>query len=186
MPEFKPCRHDGESMVSLMEEHGYSEDDMLLCKLCQKHEIETLLAENKLLREYLERNLPECLLNNEPDYIDRCILDSVSTQQEHHSVSGDCWCNPRKIGDGAWQHFYRSGDPVATQQNKAPVLSETETQMDGPQEQINEDKTPLRADRVASADTRQYPGEYACGPYHDWQGPDGGTKECTKCGLKMG
>ncbi len=112
-----------------------------------EHEIS--LAENKLLREYLERNLPECLLNNEPDYIDRCILDSV-----------------------------------ATQQNKAPVLSETETQMEHSQEQINEDKTPLRADD--SADTRQYPGEYACGPYHDWQGPDGGTKECTKCGLKMG
>lgn len=51
MTKFTECRHDGESIVSLMEQHGYSEDDMLLCKLCQKEEIERLTVALELATE---------------------------------------------------------------------------------------------------------------------------------------
>lgn len=40
-----PCRHDEESAVSLIEQHGYSEDDIVACKLCLKDENERLRGE---------------------------------------------------------------------------------------------------------------------------------------------
>ncbi len=45
MDEITPCIHDGESIISLIEQLGYSEEDMLLCKLCQKEEIVRLTEE---------------------------------------------------------------------------------------------------------------------------------------------
>ena len=98
--------------------------------------VRSLLAENRALREGLE------------DFFSQ-IEDCRST----HTVCGQFTSLATAIKENLAS--------VATLQNKAPVLSETETQMDGSQEQINEDKTPLRADQVEAdgetdaADTRQ-------------------------------
>ena len=83
MSEFTECRHDGESIISLVEQMGYSEDDMLLCKLCQKEEIEQLTAALEQAQAELQqsqdiRSDMECILS--------MIAKAVDVTDEPHQT----------------------------------------------------------------------------------------------------
>lgn len=72
------CKHDNESIISLIEERGYSEEDVLACKLCVLEENRRLFTEVSELKGALVEIANCHLAYDEPHNPDFDALQDIA------------------------------------------------------------------------------------------------------------